>query len=407
MDLPSILDTDLLHCCASRYVERYASRENSRIVKRQANELRGRLTSTVRLLEESVKNSTFVGEATVVEIPKPGKNSVRRITIPTAPTAILHDAIWQSCGPRLCQIAQTSASYGRKSLKEEESRGVTDALVQASRLRRNSPFMIQADIEAFFDNISLEVLNEKLVTNGFIPEVAELLCSSVRLKMICKHTENSNSAEDLITLNHLPGVGQGTILGPVLANIAMADADRRLSESGDIIRYVDDCLIFGQTERECLRLFELLCTECLAIGVKVHPIDSLKQKSYVVKPGVSTHFLGAIVSAEGTLGIPDKALNKFRTRLEQPSKPFMKAAREKKEYIYGWCRAYRHIPVPIETLAEIDSLINNTAYRLVSKNVERLGFTRSQESRSMKGTKPQARKLLGWPSAHNIWKSAS
>jgi RNA-directed DNA polymerase len=152
-------------------------------------------------------------------------------------------------------------SYGFRPKKS-----ATQAL-EAIRVAGNQGhnFVVDADIQGYFDNIQRETLMEL---------VKERISDRRVLKLIRQWME-AGVMEDGTVRETLAGTPQGGVISPLLANIYLNKLDRiwaaRCSQLGVLVRYADDFVVMCRAEsqaRESLRRIGLVMNR---LGLTLHP----------------------------------------------------------------------------------------------------------------------------------------
>ena len=166
--------------------------------------------------------------------------------------------------PRQCSTQQADFQPGSYGFRPKKS--ATQAL-EAIRVAGNQGmnFVVDADIQGYFDNIRRETLLEL---------VKERISDRRALKLIRQWLE-AGVMEDGTVRETLAGTPQGGVISPLLANIYLNKLDRiwaaRCSQLGILIRYADDFVAMCGTEsraREALRRIGLVMNR---LGLTLHP----------------------------------------------------------------------------------------------------------------------------------------
>jgi len=195
-------------------------------------------------------------------IPKePGKQ--RPLGIPTVRDRVVQMAAKIVIEP-IFEADFQSCSYGFRPKKS-----ATQAL-EAIRIAGNQGhnFVVDADIQGYFDNIQRDILMEL---------VKERISDRRVLKLI-RQWLGAGVMEDGTVRETLAGTPQGGVISPLLANIYLNKLDRiwaaRCGHLGLLIRYADDYVAMCRTEsaaREALRRIGLVMNR---LGLTLHPVKT-------------------------------------------------------------------------------------------------------------------------------------
>jgi len=155
-------------------------------------------------------------------------------------------------------------SYGFRPKKS-----ATEAL-EAIRVAGNQGynFVVDADIQGYFDNIQRETLME----------LVKERISDRRVQKLIRQWLEAGVMEDGTVRETLAGTPQGGVISPLLANIYLNKLDRiwvaRCSQLGVLVRYADDLVAMCRTEsasREALRRIGLVMNR---LGLRLHPVKT-------------------------------------------------------------------------------------------------------------------------------------
>lgn len=154
-----------------------------------------------------------------------------------------------------------ACSYGFRPNKSATQ--ALEAIREAGNRGKN--FVVDADIQGYFDSIQKDILMEL---------VKERISDRRVLKLIQQWLE-AGVMEDGTVRETLAGTPQGGVISPLLANIYLNKLDRiwaaRCSQLGVLIRYADDFVVMCATEsgaREALRRIGLVMNR---LGLTLHP----------------------------------------------------------------------------------------------------------------------------------------
>jgi RNA-directed DNA polymerase len=154
-----------------------------------------------------------------------------------------------------------SCSYGFRPKKSATQ--ALEAIREAGNQGYN--FVVDADIQGYFDNIQkgtlLELVKERITDRRVLKLIRQWLDAGVM--------------EDGTVRETLAGTPQGGVISPLLANIYLNKLDRiwmaRCGQLGKLIRYADDFVAMCRTEsaaREALRRIGLVMNR---LGLTLHP----------------------------------------------------------------------------------------------------------------------------------------
>jgi len=191
--------------------------------------------------------------------------------------AIEDKVVQQACVSILNEVYEpnfSGFSYGSRPGRSPHD--ALDALHEGI-MRRKINWILDCDIEGFFDNLSHDYL---------VSFIEERVTDKRMLRLIRKWLR-VGWIEDGKRHYGTIGTPQGSVISPLLANIFLnvvmdkwASEWRHVEAKGDVIivRYVDDAVFGFQYETEARKFLEALRKRVRTYGLKLHP---LKKKQHL------------------------------------------------------------------------------------------------------------------------------
>lgn len=271
-----------------------------------------------------------------VMIPK-GKGRMRPIGISTIEDKIVQGALTELLGV-IYEPVFRDCSYGFRP-----NRRAHDALAALDRVlyRGEASWILEADIQDFFDSIDRKMLMEMLRERIADESMMRLIGKCLHVGVLDGHHELTVPEE---------GTAQGSVISPMLGNIYLhhvldawfeRDVQPRLRGRATLVRYADDFVIAFEHEDDAQRVREVIEQRFARYGLTLHA-DKTRLLPFNKPPrggkgkGLETFdFLGFTVywrrSRKGNW-VPG-----FKTRKAK--------LRDAIARIAEWCRRHRHDPV--------------------------------------------------------------
>ena len=167
-------------------------------------------------------------------------------------------------------------------------------------------FVLDADIKAFFDNIS-----HKLIMDLVAAQIAD----GNILRLISKFLR-SGVMEDGVLKPTTKGTPQGGVISPVLANIVLNYLDWQLEANGfKFVRYADDFVVLCKTSPQTEKAYDLVKN----ILQQDLQLELSEQKTKMVRLCDGFQFLGFFISSK-TVRMRPKSMEKFKTKIRTVTK---------------------------------------------------------------------------------------
>lgn len=229
----------------------------------------------------------------LLAIPKPkdGGNGYRVICVPTVADRLVQFSILAQLKPRLKSAGlDNSVSYG---LAPGKAKSVIGARNFACKARVERGWVYKTDIHKFFDNLDraqlLEAINKAVPQRSLRPLIGKFVG--------CEVSDGIEPGWKKIVaesgLKHGVGVRQGMPLSPFLAGAYLKKFDRWLIKTSlPAARYVDDIVLFFETEKAARDFHPRMVAQMQAIGLEIGEIDDPKSKTNLYAPESPADFLG-------------------------------------------------------------------------------------------------------------------
>jgi group II intron reverse transcriptase/maturase len=229
-----------------------------------------------------------------------------------------------------------SATQALEAIREAGNRGLN--------------FVVDADIQGYFDNIQ----------RGILMELLKERISDRRVLKLIRQWLEAGVMEDGTVRETLAGTPQGGVISPLLANIYLNKLDRiwaaRCSQLGILVRYADDFVAMCATEsraREALRRIGLVMGR---LGLTLHPaktrlVDLRRGKESLVFLGCTIrkkrsiqrnprwHFMQRWPSLKATKKLRDRVRELTSSR--QSGKDVKQIIAELTPVLRGWGNYFR------------------------------------------------------------------
>lgn len=300
----------------------------------------------------------------------------RPLGIPTVRERVVQAAVKVVLEP-VFEADFRPSSYGFRPKRNAHQAG--EVLRQG--VNRGAYWVVDADIEAFFDRIDHRTL---------LGLVAKRISDRRLLRLLRRWLQAGVVAEGEWQPTE-QGVPQGGVISPLLANIVLHELDRHWEDGcrqlGQLVRYADDFVILCRTEAQAQEALRRVQGVLTGLGLTLHPV-----KTRVVYLGEGTggfDFLGfhyrRVVSwrqrgryycqkwpsQQAMRGIREriKAITAPRHRLPEPVDAIVTTLNR---VLRGW-GAYFRVGNSSRKFAQVDSYVREQLALFLSKKRQRSG----------------------------------
>jgi group II intron reverse transcriptase/maturase len=268
-----------------------------------------------------------------VEIPKPD-GGTRLLGIPTVLDRLIQQALLQVLTP-IFDPGFSPLSFGFRP-----GRSAHDAVKTAQFfIRQGFRFVVDMDLEKFFDRVNHDILMAKLAKGISDKRVLRLIRRYLQAGILINGCKVASEE----------GTPQGGPLSPLLANIMLDDLDKELRKRGHrFVRYADDCNIYVKTKRSGERVLESVKNFVeKRLKLKVN-----REKSAVDRPW-KRKFLGFsfTLHKEPRLRLAPKTVKRFKDKVRgltsrRHSQPMQHRIQSLNVYLKGWSGYFRVAETP-------------------------------------------------------------
>jgi group II intron reverse transcriptase/maturase len=296
----------------------------------------------IRELIVDLRNKTYRPKAIRrVEIPK-SSGGVRKLGIPA-----VRDRVVQEC-LRMILDKIFDGTFSEHSHGFRPQRGCMTALRDLFlQVRKGGVFVVDLDIEKCFDAIPHEPL---------IGAVAEEVADGSVLNLI-EMILKAPIREGYRYVTNTSGTPQGSPMSPLLANIYLAQLDKKLAQDGiEFVRYADDVRATTTKPTEAREIKEKIGETLKAMGLKMSPT-----KTRLVSLSQGVNFLGyRIIGFKGKpyAVIPRDRVKLFKEKVRQLTRRNSHLSKETRvealgNYVGGWGEYFKRAQQP-DLFRELD-----------------------------------------------------
>lgn len=213
-----------------------------------------------RVWNRMSSGSYFPPPVRAVEIPKPHGGGTRMLGIPTVADRVAHTVVAEELKVKAETLFHDD-SYGYRP-----GRSAIDAVGACRQRCWKTNWVIDLDIQKFFDSVSWDLMLKAVGANTDLPWV--MLYVRRWLQAPVQLPDGTLQQRDR-------GTPQGSPVSPVLANLFLHYAfDAWLAREFPTVRferYVDDAVVHCVSERQAHRVLTAVQDRMGEVGLRVHP----------------------------------------------------------------------------------------------------------------------------------------
>lgn len=214
------------------------------------------------------------------------------------------------------------ADFQECSFGFRPKRNAHQAMACIKEASKNSSWVVDVDIQGYFDNIN----QEKLM------KLVEQKINDRRILKLIRKWLQSGIMEEGNVRNPLTGTPQGGVISPLLANIYLNTLDKlwvkHYQRLGQLVLYADDFVILTRTKQDAIESIQVIQAIMKKLDLTINRDKSKLVHLFDSKEGFD--FLGF---HNRKFGFPSKSGKPFYTMIHVPKKNAMKKMRARiKDY---------------------------------------------------------------------------
>jgi hypothetical protein len=204
--------------------------------------------------------------------------------------------------PEIAALADVPTSFGGV-----RNKSVSNAIALVREAAdRGMTFYIRSDIPSFFSRINKVRVYDLLAGCISDQRFLDLIKSAIRTELENEAELTRRGVSKIFPLGN-EGVSQGSSLSPMLANLYLKEFDKEMNLDSEFlcIRYIDDFVILGGSERAVSRGFKRAQAILKRLGLEVYSPDDNPEKASRGALRKGLDFLGCTITDDSV--VPSRA----------------------------------------------------------------------------------------------------
>jgi group II intron reverse transcriptase/maturase len=291
-------------------------------------------------------------------IPKSG-GGVRELGIPTVLDRFIQQALLQILQPLI------DPGFSRHSYGFRPGRRAQQAILAAqSHVQNGNCWVVDVDLEKFFDRVNHDVLMGKL---------AARIADRRVLGLMRRYLEAGVMTHGVVVERH-EGTPQGGPLSPLLANVLLDEVDQELERRGHaFVRYADDCNVYVRSRRAGERVMALLRRQYCKLRLRIN--ESKSAVAFVQGRKLLGYTFWFAPDGQVKRVVAGKALQTMKERVRgitrrNGGRSIEQVAGELRGYLLGWREYFRLADTP-RVFGELDEWLRHRLRALHLKHWRR------------------------------------
>ncbi len=251
------------------------------------NEFEAGLFDNLKRLKKEIVTGKYRSEDLRGIILPVNEKKVRALAIPSVRDRVFQRAACQILAPAVDQLLEDcSFAYRRGFSREGAAKAIQQAYNEGYR------YVLESDIEAFFDNVDWSLLFRKLDTLLFNDPIVPIIH-----RWIMQTVEYNGQK-----VQRVRGLPPGSAISPLLANLLLDEFDEQLGDDFRLIRYADDFVILCKTKEDA----ENALTQAESV-VKQLKLELKPSKTNLTNFDIGFQYLGYIFCKSAVLETKKKS----------------------------------------------------------------------------------------------------